>query len=597
MKNDYKLDRRSFLQWAGAGAFAATFASRRSFAATGGRYSRDASPDFHPDVEIEIVAKSAAVSIKPGKPTPVYKYEGRLLKGPAGAVAQLPDVYLGAVFVLEKGQKVRIYFQNDLPEANIVHWHGLHVPQVMDGHPMYDVPPGSGYVYEFQVVNRAGTYMYHAHTHEATGRQVYQGLAGLVIVTDPEEKALDLPAGEHDLPIVLQDRSFDAENRFRYVQTMRERHMGFLGDEMLVNGKRDFVLPVATRAYRLRLMNGSNSRIYKLGWEDGTALTVIGVDGGLLEKPIVKPFAMLAPGERLEIWADFSGRKLGAELTLKSLPFGGVLPGHGENAMGGMGMMGGGMAGHGGEGSRGSDAQGSEEGGHRMMGGMGIMGGGMGHRGMGMMGHRAEQDGRPSEARDEHGTMMNASTIPLGSEYPLFKVRVVREEQETRKLPERLAKIERLRREHAENVNAPRTIKISMERMKWLLNGRDFEMTGAEPDEIVKLNTLQVIEFDNGYSQGQGMGMMGAMGMAHPMHIHGQQFQILERAVREDRRKVYESVAPGFVDEGWKDVVLVLPGEKVTLLKRFDDFTGLFLYHCHNLEHEEMGMMRNFKVV
>jgi suppressor of ftsI len=478
--------------------------------------------------------------------------------------------------------------KNDLPEANIIHWHGLHVPQVMDGHPMYDVPPGSGYVYEFQVVNRAGTYIYHAHTHEATGRHVYMGLASLIIVTDPEEKALDLPAGEFDQPIVLQDRSFDADNRFRYVQTMRDRHMGFLGDEILVNGKREFVLPVATRAYRLRFLNGSNSRIYKLGWEDGAPLTVIGVDGGLLEKPVVRLFAMLAPGERLEIWADFTGRELGAEMTMKSLPFSGVLPGHGDGMMGGRGMMGG-MR-HGGDGRRGPNAQGAGEGGHGMMGGMGMMGD-MGHRG---------ESGSSQEDRNgmgRMGGMMNASAIPLGSEYPLFKIRVAREEKEERKLPERLTNIERLWREQAENAHAPRTIKISMGHMKWLLNGRDFEMTGAAPEEVVKLNSLQVIEFDNGYSEGQGMGMMGMMGMAHPMHIHGQQFQILERVVREDRRKDYDSVAPGFVDEGWKDVVLVLPGEKVTLLKRFDDYTGLFLYHCHNLEHEELGMMRNFKVV
>jgi suppressor of ftsI len=134
-----------------------------------------------------------------------------------------------------------------------------------------------------------------------------------------------------------------------------------------------------------------------------------------------------------------------------------------------------------------------------------------------------------------------------------------------------------------------------MARMQWLLNGREFEMEGAAPEETIAMDTLQLIEFDNGYSTGHGMGMMS--GMAHPMHIHGQQFQIIERKIREDLRSGYETVSPGYVDDGWKDVVLVMPGEKVTLLKRFDHFKGLFLYHCHNLEHESMGMMRNFKVV
>jgi suppressor of ftsI len=445
-------------------------------------------------------------------------------------------------------------------------------------------------------------YMYHAHTHELTGHQVYQGLAGLIVVSDAEEKALNLPHGEYDLPVVIQDRSFDGDNQLRYSPSMRERHMGFLGDELIVNGKRHFVLPVATRAYRLRLLNGSNSRIYKLGWEDGTPLTVIGTDGGLLEKPVTRPFLMLAPGERVDVWADFSGHKVGSELVMKSLPFSGAMPGHGEGGerRGGMmdhggegdGKRGGGMMGMMNHGNEGGDRGRPGEGG--MMGMMGHGGEGEGRRG-GMMDHGNSQQ-KEGAGDGEHGGMgmESNSKLPLGSEYPVFKVHVMREETDSHTLPSHLTTITALRREDAENANAPRTIRISMQRMKWLLNGRDFEMMAATPEETVKVNSLQLIEFDNGY-ESSGMGMMS--GIPHPMHIHGQQFQILERKVREDKRKDYESIHPGFVDEGWKDVVLVMPGEKVTLLKRFDDYKGLFLYHCHNLEHEEMGMMRNFNVI
>lgn len=625
------IDRRTFLQLAGAGALAAA-APNWLFAASNARYARDASVDFHPDVEIEIVGTATTAPILPGKPTHVWKYEAKLLKGPDGTVAPLPGTHLGAVFFFERGQKVRFYFKNDLPESNIIHWHGLHVPQVMDGHPMYDVPAGSGYVYEFQIDNPAGTYMYHAHTHEKTGQQVYKGLAGMIIVGDAEEKALNLPKGEHDLPIVLQDRSFDADNQLVYTQSMRDRHMGFLGDEMIINGKRHFVLPVATRPYRLRLLNGSNSRIYKLGWDDGTPLTVIGTDGHLLEKPVKRSFVMLAPGERVELWADFSSRKVGSEMVMKSLPFSGAMPGHG----GGSAMMGGGMMGRGGMGGMMN----------RQGGGMGMMGGMMGHggaaakpaesgggHGMGAMMDHGGESAAKSEAghdmqammnqgggdaakgekgencpamegeanagagKDEHGGMgmMGASKLPLGTEYALFKVHVMREENAPLPLPERLVKFDRHERSQAENPAQPRSIKISMMRMQWLLNGKEFDMNTADPSETVKMNTMQVIEFDNGYTQTMGMGMMS--GLPHPMHIHGQQFQIIERVVRDERRKDYATVSPGFVDDGWKDVVLVMPGEKVTLLKRFDDYKGLFLYHCHNLEHEEMGMMRNFNVV
>ena len=103
-------------------------------------------------------------------------------------------------------------------------------------------------------------------------------------------------------------------------------------------------------------------------------------------------------------------------------------------------------------------------------------------------------------------------------------------------------------------------------------------------DEKVRLNTLEVWEFIN---EGGGMGMMGAMDMPHPMHLHGMQFQVLERrGVRHE----------GYVDEGWKDTVLLMPGERIRLLIRFSDYQGLFLYHCHNLEHEDMGMMRNYLI-
>jgi FtsP/CotA-like multicopper oxidase with cupredoxin domain len=98
---------------------------------------------------------------------------------------------------------------------------------------------------------------------------VYRGLAGLFIVSDDEEKAAGLPSGPYDIPLVIQDRVFDADNQLVYSSgNMWEQMDGFLGDRILVNGKPDFILPVATRAYRLRILNGSNSRIYKLAWQN-----------------------------------------------------------------------------------------------------------------------------------------------------------------------------------------------------------------------------------------------------------------------------------------------------------------------------------------
>jgi FtsP/CotA-like multicopper oxidase with cupredoxin domain len=323
---------------------------------------------------------------------------------------------------------------------------------------------------------------------------------------------------------------------------MMQRMQGFLGDQILVNGRPDFVLPVATRAYRLRLVNGSNSRIYKLAWDDGTPLSVIGVDGGLLESPEQHAYVMLAPGERVDLWMDFSGRAIGTELTLRSIKFDAA-------THGGMGMMGGGMMG-----------------GH----GRGMMGGGM-------MG----------------GGMMSVSTLPSGSDYPLLKIRVAKKEQGNNTLPKTLTPITALRIKDAANAANPKTIALSMQHMSALLNGRSYKMNDIQPDEIIPVNSLQLIEFDNGFEGGMH-GMM--MDMPHPMHLHGEQFQIVKREVSSRAGDNYATVSSGFIQNGWKDTVLVMPGEKVTILKPFNDFKGLFMYHCHNLEHEDMGMMRDFLI-
>lgn len=103
-----------------------------------------------------------------------------------------------------------------------------------------------------------------------------------------------------------------------------------------------------------------------------------------------------------------------------------------------------------------------------------------------------------------------------------------------------------------------------------------------------------------GAGMGMGGGMMGGMGMmfsmAHPIHLHGQQFQVLSRTIGAEEAEDYATVKDGLMSSGWKDTVLVMPGEKVRIIKPFQDFKGPFMYHCHNLEHEDMGMMREFLI-
>lgn len=532
--HDYK--RRQFLQYAAFGTIAAALPG--FVLAEGGQINSVPSAAFRPDVEMEITARVAEVPIMPGAHTSVFKYYGKLLKGPKAALTTMPG-YLGPMLNLVQGQKVRIFFYNQLPEPSVIHWHGMHMPQKADGHPMYAVQRGERIVYEFEVKNPAGTNWYHSHTHEMTATQVYRGLAGLITITDEQEQKLGLPSGEFDIPITIQDRRFTTSNQLQYIHGMREKMMGFLGDTILVNGQANSVIPVKTRAYRLRMFNGSNSRIYKLGWEDGTPLIAIGTDGGLLEKPETYPYIMLAPAERVELWVDFSGRKPGSDLVLRSLEHHGTMP---------------------------------------------HMGGGMRH-GMGMM----------------------SGGLPQGEAFPIVKFHIAKKVGDSPKLPETLVRMRSLTEQDISNPDRPVPIAISMQHMALQLNGRSFEMHEVMDIERIPVNTIQKIRIFNdhgsmgggmgGMRGGGGMGMGMMMSMAHPIHLHGQQFKILSRTLKDqDSGDGYATVKDGFIGSGWKDTVLVMPGEEVEIIKPFEDYTGLFLYHCHNLEHEDMGMMRNFYV-
>ncbi len=500
-----------------------------------------ANPAFSPDLDITLRAAPSEVQLLPGAKTTVWTYQAQVHTGDPALVQAIPGSYLGPIIRARTGQKLRVTFENNLPDASqssIVHWHGLHVPAAADGHTSAVVRPGERYIYEFTVTDRAGTYWFHPHPHGTIGKQVIMGLAGLFLVSDAEEDAAGLPTGAQDLPVVIQDRTFDGQNQFVYEPEMMSQMMGFLGERILVNGTPDLTLDLATRTYRLRLLNGSNSRIYKLAWDTGTPLTVIGSDGGLLAAPVTRPFVMLAPGERVELWADLRAVPVGTTITLVSQPFAG--------------------------------AEGVELAGET--GGMGGMGG-MQHGGMAGMG--------------------NGNAPELGAALDILRVRVARQETETLTLPTVLSRIARYRLEDAVNRATPRPVALSLRGMEWRINGKTFEMDVVAPEEIVKLNTLELWEIVNETNPGE---MMDPLGMAHPIHIHGGQFQVIGREVLPELRAGWEGVKDGYLDEGWKDTVLVMPGERVRLLMAFRDYPGTYVYHCHNIEHEDGGMMRNYRV-
>lgn len=488
------MDRKTFLKYTGAGAGYLFVPSVVSSCISAGTYESDIYryPIQFPDIlnSNQLRASRSNLTIADQYTLDSLQFNGSL---PGPSIRK------------KKGERFQVQFQNNIGQDSIIHWHGMIVPPDMDGHPKDVIPEGS-YSYDFKINQRAGTYWYHPHPHKITGPQVYRGLAGFFIVTDDEEKALNLPSGKFELPLVIQDRKIDSSGTIYYDPSMQERMMtGYLGDHIFVNGVPNPYHEVQPCIYRLRLLNGSNARIYNIAFRNGNAFTVIGSDGGLLPHPVKTTELLLAPGERADILVDFSEEfsEKSAELISKTFS----LPSNG-----------------------------------------------------GMMGNMSQ--------------MMGQGGPEQGSEFPLMEFRIGNETDSCTPvdLPQQLSEVNFPAEEDALRT---RSIELNMEMMTGhTINGRLFEMLRI--DEEVTQGDTEIWEFINNSA------------VPHPMHIHAVQFKVLSRSRNRD-------LIP--TETGWKDTVLVMAGERVRVIMKFDALKGLYVFHCHNLEHEDAGMMANLKIV
>ena len=419
----------------------------------------------------------------PGVFTPTY-----------GASAE----YLGPTLILNEGDTARIQVQNELAQFTSMHWHGLHLPGEFDGGPPRMVMPGETWDVKFAVKNPAATFWYHPHPHELTAEQANFGVAGMIIVRDDAEAALDLPRtyGVDDIPLVLQDRRFLANGSFAF---------GPFGDSVLVNGTPRPYIELPAQVVRLRLLNGSNARVYNLGFDDGRAFPVIAGDGGLLSAPASTDRLRLSNGERAEVLLDLSGMQ-GDSLMLMS--FGSELP---------------------------STIPGSSY-------------------------------------------ILWESSALSGIDFPVLRIRVgAPTATPVTEVPVALVP-----------TSPPSIGDVSVTRNKsfsgtgmagmgqFFINGLQFNMDVV--NDSVMLGATEIWRLEN------------ASSIAHPFHIHGGSFYLLDRN---------DNPVPAW-EEGAKDVVLVDVAEHVRFIMKFEDHTTdgwPFMYHCHNLMHEDDGMMLQYVVV
>jgi len=215
---------------------------------------------------------------------------------------------LGETIRIHNGDKVEIRYHNRLHEPTTMHGHGMHIPTMMDGGPINKIQPNTTWSAKYTVKQEASTNWYHPHLMGKTAEHVYMGLAGLIIVDDNVSDNLIIPKqyGYDDIPIILQDKRFDSNKQIVYAPSPREVRMGYKSNTMLVNGAITPYFKAPSKRVRLRLLNGSNGRLYKIAFKNGKSFKQIATDGGFLEHPVLSNSILLSPGERAEIVVNFS---------------------------------------------------------------------------------------------------------------------------------------------------------------------------------------------------------------------------------------------------------------------------------------------------
>lgn len=393
------------------------------------------------------------------------------------------------------GDTIRINLTNHLAQPTNLHFHGLHVtPNGRGDNSFLHIHPGEKLTYEFTIPknHRAGTFWYHPHHHHYAASQLFGGLAGLLIVRGELDEIPEIKAAKIEY-LILQDFAFDRNGQLLSPFPM-ELMQGREGNFLTVNGQIQPNFSIAKNGLlRLRLLNASSSRFYRLSLENHL-FYLIATDQGAISQPIEITELLLTPGERAEVL--IRGNQSEGKYRLFNLPYN----------RGGMGM--------------------------------------------GMM--EGHQRGR--NRRNENTSPVLATFSYQGSSKPL-------------PLPSQLIPVESL--------PTPKTVRrlefsMSMGRgmnMAFLFNGQVYDQDRI--DRTVKLNTIEDWELVN----------LDPHGMDHPFHIHTNPFQVISRNGKPESERM------------WKDTILVPGGEVVRIRIPFRDFTGKTVYHCHILDHEDLGMM------
>jgi spore coat protein A len=198
----------------------------------------------------------------------------------------------------------------ELPDSRTVtHVHGGRTPAASDGYPEHWFSTGDSTVSHYPNRQDAAMLWYHDHAMGTSRLNLYAGLMGMYLLRDEHEATLGLPSGPYELPLMLYDRMFDGNGQLFYPVSSDPKRPWVeevFGDAMVVNGRVQPFHIVEARRYRLRMVNASNGRFFRLALSNGASFQQIGADQGFLPQPVKLETIVLAPGERADLIVDFA---------------------------------------------------------------------------------------------------------------------------------------------------------------------------------------------------------------------------------------------------------------------------------------------------
>lgn len=414
--------------------------------------------------------------------------------GPATPIEGYEGTWPGPTLRVRRGRPAVVNQINNLSHPVVVHNHGHKVEAASDGHPVDFVMPGQSREYRYPNDQPAGTFWLHDHTVHVTSKNVWRGLAMYYIIDDDVWDSLNLPSGQYDVPLLIQDRAFNADQTL-FIPIPQFGNVG------CVNGVRIPTFKVARRKYLFRVLNGSDHRIFRLFVQQANTeqgrdtnyewFKVVASDGGLLPRSVDRQDILLSPAERYAIVFDFSRYPVGTQLRMRN-------------------------------------------------------------------------NEPPPPGREPISDVMR------------FEVDREAPEPDTSVVPNELVPIERL-----DPAQAVVTRHIDFGRNdsedafaggNWFINGHAYDP--ARIDFRGKLNTSEIWEITNS-SQ-----------FSHSLHVHLAQFQLLD----------VDGAAPQPEQMGWKDTVLVRSRATARFIVKWESFTGIYVFHCHLIGHEDNAMMGQIEI-